>query len=136
MFEFGKISITKLITVHPKLREVCNLAIIISNQDFSIIEGYRSVERQQILYKQGRTEPGKIVTKIDGIKKKSKHNYIPSLAVDVAPYVDGQIVWDLKYYPSIIEAFKTASKELGIKISCGADWTGDFVDAPHIELVV
>ena len=108
MFEFGKISITKLITVHPKLREVCNLAIIISNQDFSIIEGYRSVERQQILYKQGRTEPGKIVTKIDGIKKKSKHNYIPSLAVDVAPYVDGQIVWDLKYYPSIIEAFKTA----------------------------
>lgn len=39
----------------------------------SVIGVERSAEEQRALYAQGRTEPGKIVTKLDGYTKKSPH---------------------------------------------------------------
>ena len=38
-----------------------------------VTEGLRTIARQQTLYAQGRTSPGKIVTNCDGVSKKSRH---------------------------------------------------------------
>ncbi len=38
-----------------------------------VVQGFRTVEAQQALYAQGRTAPGDIVTKADGVFVKSNH---------------------------------------------------------------
>ncbi|MCF1450713.1 glucosaminidase domain-containing protein [Agrobacterium vitis] len=57
---------------------------------FRIFETYRSPERQQSLYAQGRTAPGKRVTKASPWT--SYHQY--GLAVDVVLFLDGKWSWD------------------------------------------
>lgn len=58
-----------------------------------IFEGYRSPERQDYLYEQGRTRPGKIVTQRQAWG--SWHQY--GLGCDVALYREGKWSWDFKY---------------------------------------
>lgn len=90
---------------------------------------YRPVSVQRELYAQGRTKPGSIVTYVDGILRKSKHNYKPSKAFDLAIKVKGtgKVIWDPTEYGV-----------LGIiaKRDCGIKWGGDFKmkDYPHFEV--
>jgi peptidoglycan L-alanyl-D-glutamate endopeptidase CwlK len=87
----------------------------------------RSVEEQQRLYAQGRTTPGQVVTQIDGLTKKSKHNLEPARAIDIAISVGGKVSWDPDEY-------KRAAVYLKAR---GASWGGDwltFRDYPHFEV--
>lgn len=147
-------------TLHSDLRRIIDLALLISPVDFKLVEGYRSPEEQFKLYKKGRIESNgiwriinhkKVVTYIDGINKKSKHNYNPSLAVDVAAYVPGhpELTYDEKHMIAVGSAIVSAanllykSGKILHKIRWGADWDGDheliydqaLSDIPHIELV-
>jgi len=82
---------------------------------------------------------GSVVTNIDGKSKKSKHNYLPSLAVDVAPY---PIDWNnIQRFKDMAKSYIESAKEEGIKIVWGADWDMDgdikehkLIDYPHFEL--
>lgn len=140
-FIFGSKSREKLDTLHHELRLVMYESIKVSEIDFGIAEGYRNVKTQQEYYAKGRTAPGDILTYIDGVNKKSKHNYKPSLAVDIYAYIDGKANYDkdkLSYLAGIIQG--TANRLLldGLvnnKIKWGGHWT-KFVDMPHFELSV
>lgn len=138
-------SLRKLSTCDDKLKTVFMEAIKESPLDFGISCGYRTPEEQQGLYAQGRTIPGKIVTQIDGINKKSKHNYNPSKAVDIIVYVDGKITWEFEKYRIVAHHIMKVAKDLNIKIRWGNDWDIDgievgpdpdesFVDVPHFEV--
>lgn len=100
-----------------------------------ITQSYRCRTDQQKLYRKGRTTPGKIVTNIDGVKKKGKHNYYPSKAIDAAVKdgKTGKIIWDEKYYYPLVKLAKRVSKEIGIKITSGGSWK-TIKDYAHIEL--
>ena len=88
---------------------------------------------QQELFKQGKSQK-------DGIHKPSRHNYYPSLAVDVAPY---PIDWkDLRAFAAVAKIVQEEAEALGIDIRWGGDWDRDgewkderFLDMPHYELV-
>ena len=118
----------------PRLVQVVRLALKKTKQDFSVLEGLRSKARQEYLYAQGRTRPGKVIT----WTLKSKH--IDGVAVDLIPY---PLDWNnLKAFDAIAEAMFEASKELDIPIRWGADWDQDGKprergesDSPHFELV-
>jgi peptidoglycan L-alanyl-D-glutamate endopeptidase CwlK len=126
-----------------------NEAIKASKVDFGIAEGHRPVEKQQELYAKGRTKPGKIVTHIDGVEKKGKHNYIPSLAVDVYAWVDGEVSWkerDLNYLAGLFTGVAyelRKDKLIEHNIRWGGNWDMDgiilddqeFDDLPHLELI-
>lgn len=123
------------------------LAITKSKVDFGISEGHRSLSRQKQLFDEGKT-------KIDGISKKGKHNYKPSLAVDIYIYHPNsetrkKVAYNkihLAYVAGIIQA---SAKELADKggvshvIRWGANWDSDgvidfdqaFDDYPHFELI-
>jgi peptidoglycan L-alanyl-D-glutamate endopeptidase CwlK len=88
---------------------------------------YRSVEEQQKLYAQGRTIPGKVVTKIDGAKVKGMHNYSPSHAIDVAVMVNSEVAWDEPLYHPLVELAARHG------LVSGGSWPY-FKDWPHIEL--
>lgn len=89
---------------------------------------HRPVEKQQALYAQGRTRPGKIVTYCDGVRKKSKHNSLPSRAFDFAIKKDGKVVWDEKYYASAWAFFR----KKGLNVRWGGNFA-KFKDLPHVE---
>lgn len=129
MPRFGDKSLEKLNTCHPDIIKVMNEAI--KHYDFTVLYGTRTVAEQQALYAQGRTKPGAIVTNIDGVNKKSKHNYLPSLAVDIAPW---PIDWnDIGRFKELAEVVKKAADTVGVAIQWGGDWK-TFKDWPHWEI--
>lgn len=133
MYSFSDRSSRKLSTCHKDLQKIASLAIMISEVDFGISEGHRPVSRQLELYSKGRTKPGDIVTYVDGIKKKSKHNFEPSLAFDVFAWIDGRVSWEPDYYRKISEAMKDAADTFDLPLTWGGDWES-FKDYPHFEL--
>jgi peptidoglycan L-alanyl-D-glutamate endopeptidase CwlK len=103
-----------------------------TNMDLIITCTWRSEEEQLRLWKQGRTEPGKIVTNIDGYTKKSMHNFFPSKALDVA--IDTEISeekvkvsWNEEHYKPLIGICES------VGLVSGGSWQ-NFKDWPHVEL--
>ena len=133
MPSFGVKSLEKLNTCHPDIIKVMNEAI--KHTDFTVLYGTRTVAEQQALYAQGRTKPGPIVTNKDGVNKKSKHNYLPSLAVDIAPWKSGKgIDWDdIDRFKELAVVVKKAADTVGVAIQWGGDWK-TFKDWPHWEI--
>ncbi|WP_088009177.1 M15 family metallopeptidase [Indiicoccus explosivorum] len=101
--------------------------------DAAVTEGFRSIERQNELYAQGRTAPGGIVTYAEG--GESYHNY--GLAIDFALLDEnGDAVWDIERDGNDNgerDWFEVAAigKELGFE--WGGDWER-FRDYPHLQL--
>ena len=132
-FKLGKTSLARLKGVDETLVNVVKRAIEISEVDFTVLEGVRTLERQRELYAQGRTAPGKIVT----WTMKSRH--IEGKAVDLVPY---PLDWnDLEKFNKIKDAMFKAAKELDVNLRWGADWDGDGnyrekgeYDSPHFEI--
>ena len=120
MFKLSTKSEAKMEGVHPDLVAVVKRAIEVSDVDFSVIEGLRTVARQKKLVAQGAS-------------KTMNSRHITGHAVDLAAYVDGQIRWDWPLYHKIGAAVKQAAKELEIKIEWGGDWKS-FPDGPHFQL--
>lgn len=89
-----------------------------------IAEGFRSIERQNKLYAQGRTAPGNIVTQAKG--GESLHNY--GVAVDFIFEKERWDAPDLKW-----KLLGAVAKKHGFE--WGGDWTG-FQDRPHVELLL
>lgn len=142
-FSFGKRSLDNLATCHEDLHAIAKEAILDSQIDFGISEGHRSVERQKELY-------DKQLSKIDGINKKGKHNYNPSLAFDVYAYVkdNRKLAYDEKHLCTIAGTVIGAANKLFRNgsishiIRWGGNWDMDgqivydqsFQDLPHFEL--
>lgn len=135
MFKFSNTSLQRLGSCHPDLQLIFNE--VIKCHDCSILEGYRSDTTQEELYRQGKTQ------KQAG---QSKHNCVPSMAVDVAPY---PINWEDKkrfyYFAGHVKSITNMLLDQGKishKIRWGGDWDGDnnlnnqtFFDLPHFELI-
>lgn len=139
-YALGSKSKTRLEGVHPKLRSVVERAIKITEQDFMVLEGVRTPERQKELYAQGRTKPGKKVTWTLNSNHFMNKTTGYGHAVDLCPY---PVDWNtLSKFDAISKAMFAAADELGVKIRWGADWDQDGnprergeTDSPHFELV-
>ncbi len=118
----------KIEDLHPKIQELCRKHIkACAKRGVRIIitSTLRDQEYQNYLYAQGRTRPGKIVTKVKLI---GAHGF--GLAYDIAPVTsDGKkILWnDNAKWQVIAEE----GKRLGFK--WGGDWK-NFIDKPHFEM--
>lgn len=145
-FSIGKNSRKKLDTCHPDMIKIIELAIERTDVDFGVSEGHRSISRQKMLYDEGKS-------KIDGINRKGKHNFKPSLAVDIYAYhplliTRRKLAYDkshLSYLAGVIKSCAEELLELGEithTIRWGANWDSDgvidydqtFDDFPHFEL--
>lgn len=90
--------------------------------EVSIVEGYRSADRQNELYNQGRTTPGAVVTNAKA--GESLHNY--GVAVDLVFKEEGYNASD-----TLWALLGEVGKKQGF--DWGGDWEG-FVDRPHLQL--
>ncbi len=116
-YRLGTRSMQHLSGVHPDLVAVVKRAIEITEQDFSVIEGVRNIERQRQLVAKGASRT-----------MKSRH--LTGHAVDLAPY---PLSWDWEYFYPIADAMKQAAEELGVDLEWGGDWKS-FKDGPHFQL--
>lgn len=119
-FALGAKSKERLKGVHPDLVRVVERAIQITEVDFSVLEGLRTVARQQQLVKSGAS-------------KTMRSRHITGHAVDLAAVVGGEIRWDWPLYHKIAKAVKQAAAELKVPIEWGGDWR-TFTDGPHWQL--
>ena len=93
-----------------------------------ITECYRSPERQDELYEQGRNKPGPVVTYKRG--GKSKHNKLPTPALDVAFLLpNGEVSWS----GLLLSKFTRLMKAADTRVHWGGDWP-HFKDRPHFEV--
>lgn len=139
-YKLGQRSLSNLEDVHPNLRKTIKEAITDSPVDFTVVEGVRTLKRQQELYAQGRTRPGKKVTNADGVRNKSNHQVKPDgfgHAVDIYPFFEGQVQVNHKdtviCLKKISEHIKASAKKIGLEITWGGDWKNPY-DPPHFEL--
>ena len=88
-----------------------------------VTETYRSQGRQEYLYSQGRTRPGKIVTYVRTTGYHGK-----GLAIDICKNVKGHEYDD----PNFFKQCYQVAKELGIE--WGGTCFGSFKDTPHFQI--
>lgn len=125
-FRFSARSEQNMRMINPRLKAVCERALQLTEVDFTVIEGMRTLERQRELYAQKKTKT-----------MESKH--LSGNAVDVMPVGADWNNW--RDWLPVLNAFKAAGDELGVHLRFGVTWTGNpndkpaaFLDAPHIEL--
>ena len=149
-YKLGKRSLERLIGVDERMVAVVKYAINVTQQDFSVICGVRTIEEQRTLVAKGASQT-----------MKSKH--IDGLAVDLMAYVDGGR-WELNLYDDIADAMSEAAREVDVPIRWGAAWSvpniahytegnmedamnsyidlrrsqgrRPFIDGPHFELMI
>ena len=130
MPKFSKLSEQRLNELHPELQRLLREAI--KYVDFSIDCGHRSKMEQDKAVASGKSQTP---------WPTSKHNSVPSLAVDISPYPTN---WkDERAFDILAGILLGLSFSMGIQIRLGADWDGDlntlehsFVDRPHLELIL
>ncbi len=128
MPSFSKISQQRLNTVDPRLRAV--IVEVIKLYDFSVICGHRGKEKQDAAVAAGMSK----VNYPD-----SKHNTVPSKAIDIAPY---PIDWnDRERFVYLAGMVKGVAHCRGLKVRWGGDFNQDgdlhnqsFIDLPHFEV--
>jgi peptidoglycan LD-endopeptidase CwlK len=129
MPEFSNKSKELLVDCDGRLQKICNAAIEI--MDFSVISGHRNKEMQDRAFIIGNS-------KVE--YPHSKHNSLPSHAVDIAPY---PIDWgDEDRFIFLAGIIIATAKTQGVKIRWGGDWNSDFnlkdnkfLDLGHFEIV-
>lgn len=125
MFALGTTSRKRLQGVHPDLVRVVERAIQITEVDFTVLEGLRSLATQKAYFASGASKT-----------MNSRHLKAPNgygHAVDLGALVGGKVNWSWPLYSKIAKAMKQAAAELKIPIVWGGDWKS-FKDGPHFEL--
>ena len=134
-FTLSHRSLSNLKQCHPQLCIVVTRAIQISQVDFIVGAGIRSMEEQRENVRKGvsKTMDSKHLPQKDGM----------SHAVDLWPWMNGEIPWDeFSAFRRVADAMLEAARELDVDLRWGGDWDRDgessdhqFLDGPHFELV-
>lgn len=119
-YQLGAKSLARLNGVHPDLVKVVKRAIGISEVDFTVLEGLRTLTRQKQLLAAGAT-------------KTLNSRHLTGHAVDLGALIAGSVRWDWPLYYKIASAMKQAAAELKIPVEWGGDWR-TFKDGPHWQL--
>lgn len=129
MPRFSSTSLAHLRTADARLQSIMHEAI--KHYDFSVLCGHRGQTQQDAAYAAGKSKVR---------WPNSKHNSLPSKAVDIAPY---PVDWnDEIRFARLMGHIERIANEQGIKVRFGLDfdsdgWSSDerFLDFPHVELV-
>jgi len=112
-------------TLHPTVREKASKLLKrlrMNGISAFVFEGHRTPERQDYLYEQGRSRPGKRVTNAKAWESVHQTDY----AFDIVCLENGKPTWSNCNY----ELIGKLGKDLDLV--WGGDW--DIVDKPHFEL--
>lgn len=147
-FVLGSRSRAKLQGVKPALVRVVERAIAISEQDFGVFEGLRTIETQRAYVARGVT-------------KTMNSRHLTGDAVDLVPWIAGGFRWEWPPIYLIASAMRAAAEIEAVALRWGGVWDRqlselgngpasikraveeycrrhpgpDFLDGPHFELM-
>lgn len=114
-YELGRHSRRELIGVNPSLVAVVERAMEITEQDFTVHDGLRTMDEQREYVRRG-------------VSKTLKSRHLKQVstgwghAADLVPYINGKLRWEMEACYVIAEAMKQAAEELNVKIRWGGGW--------------
>lgn len=125
---FSKTSLERLATCHPDIQEIMHEVSI--HEDCLIICGHRDKEAQDKAFREGNSKLQ---------FPHGKHNSLPSMAIDVAPY---PLDWnDSLAFARLAGYILAVADSKGIPLRWGGDWNSNgkskderFLDLVHFEL--
>jgi len=142
MYYYSKHSKNSLSTAHPLWTEILTYVLEVIEMDHKVLEGYRNQTSQNDAFARGAST----------LKwPQSKHNHLPSLAVDVVPFpilwndsdknVKDKYLREMVRFATIVQM--VAKFKFGVTVRWGGDWDRDwsimdnvFNDYPHLELIL
>lgn len=152
-YKLGKHSRSELRGVHPDLVGVVRLAIRLTDQDFTVHDGLRTIEEQLEYCRRG-------VSQTMASMHLPQEEDGKGHAVDLVPFINGKMRWELVPCYNIAVAMRQAAREKGVAIRWGGCWQRldddtrepalmveeyvskrrrrgrrPFIDAPHFELM-
>lgn len=130
MYSYGRTSTKNLAECTDNIQLVFNAAIKV--RDISITEGHRPNDVQHTLFLAGKSM-------LDA--GKSRHNLIPSQAVDAHPWPITKEDWENReFWVEWSSWLKGFASGMGITLVSGFDWDNDydlddqsFFDGPHFQ---
>jgi peptidoglycan L-alanyl-D-glutamate endopeptidase CwlK len=130
MYVLGAKSKQRLAGVHPDLVACVKLAITLTSQDFTVLEGVRSIATQREYVNRGasQTMASRHLSGGDGYGH----------AVDLAAWVAGGVRWEWALYLPIADAMRRAAIQLCTPIRWGGTWQvlNDATSQKHLERLV
>ena len=123
--ELNSKSVGLLKKVHPDLVRVVKRAAQMTDLDFIVTCGARTIEEQREMVRKGASKTMKFrhIIAANGF----------SHAVDLAAMIGGKLKWDWPLYSRLAKTMKAAAKAEKVPIEWGGDWTS-FKDGPHFQL--
>ena len=106
--------------LHPDLQLIIHRAAEITDLDFVVTEGLRTIERQKLMVAKGAS-------------KTMKSRHLTGHAFDLAAILDGKIDWSWPLYYKLADTVKEAAHIEGFPIEWGGSWA-TFKDGPHFQL--
>lgn len=145
-FTFGTRSEAALATCDPKLVKVMREALRLSDVDFGVSQGGRTIAQQKQYFKEGHSKvnPDKYPDDVS-LYKAAKHIVGPGMptsrACDII--VSGNKSYDIPTLCYIAGVVLTCAKNMGVPMRSGINWDQDseiltdqtLIDAVHFELV-
>lgn len=117
---FSKRSLARLQTCDERLQALCHE--VLQRMDITVLCGHRDKRTQNAAVARGASKVR---------WPNSRHNKLPALAVDIAPY---PINWqDHGRFRALSELMKAQAQEMSLRITWGGDWT-TLVDMPHYQI--
>ena len=122
MFALGNTSETNLVGVTPKLICCVRYAIKRTTVDFSVFEGLRSLDRQRRLVAAGAS-------------RTMDSYHLTGEAVDLVPYVDKRLQWQMPLCIEVARVMLWASRDLSVPLVWGGVWDRELasLDVDRLE---
>jgi peptidoglycan L-alanyl-D-glutamate endopeptidase CwlK len=146
-FAFGKRSEDALTSCDPRLTKVMREALRLSDVDFGVVQGARTIEQQRDYFRKGnsRVNPDAYIGNLPKLYAAAKHITGPGMpfsrACDII--VSGKKSYDIPTLCYIAGVVLTCAKNMGVPMRSGINWDQDseiltdqtLIDAVHFELV-
>jgi peptidoglycan LD-endopeptidase CwlK len=146
-FTFGARSEAGLATCDPQLVKVMREALRLSDVDFGVVQGSRTIEQQRDYFRKGNSKvnPDAYIGNRPKLYAAAKHITGPGMpfsrACDII--VSGKKSYDIPTSCYIAGVVLTCAKNMGVPMRSGINWDQDseiltdqtLIDAVHFELV-
>lgn len=126
MYQFGTKSEKELNGVRDDLVRTTRRTLTLSPIDFAVFDGLRTDAEQAEYVRTGvsKTMNSKHLIQPDGFGH----------AVDLVPYINGKLRWELRPCILIAEAMHEAATELAVPLIWGAIWDTPFLELDRADL--
>lgn len=115
IYHFGMKSAFELRGVHPDLTRVARRALELTEQDFSVHDGRRTVAEQAAYVEAG------VSWTMDSCHLPQEDGY--SHAMDLVPYVNRRLRWEWLPIYRVFEAVRRAATEQDVGLKWGGCWS-------------